>query len=104
MVDQMCASWRYFILGMIGNLHDHHQGLLLEPVLLLLQDFELMFSGQYRYHLKATATSNAMLTILETLSRIHDHHPEHLPEPVHLLLLGKCKTLNTSVLVNMGIV
>ena len=27
MVHQMCASWRYFILGMIGDLHDHHQGL-----------------------------------------------------------------------------
>ena len=35
MLDQMCASSEYFILGMIGDLHDHHQGLLPEPVLLL---------------------------------------------------------------------
>ena len=32
----MCGSLRYSILGTIVHLHDHHQVLLLEPVLLLL--------------------------------------------------------------------
>ena len=42
-----------------------------------------------------------MLTIWETFICIHDHHPELLPDPVHLLLVGKFKTLNTSVLINL---
>ena len=42
-----------------------------------------------------------MLTIWETFIRIHDHHPELLPDPVHLLLLGKFKTVNKSVLINL---
>ena len=31
MLDQMCASIRYCILGIIGDLHDHHQRVLPEP-------------------------------------------------------------------------
>ena len=69
-----------------------------------MQDFEYKCFGQYGYRLKAKAPSNTMITIRETLNQINDHRPELLPEPVHLLLLEKFKTLNTSVVVNMGIV
>ena len=42
MLDQMCASLGYIILGMVGDLHDHQQGRLLEPVLMLfLRDVQV---------------------------------------------------------------
>ena len=64
----MCASLGYLILGMVGDLHDHHQGLLLEPVLLLTDVNSKRHISQYGYHFKGLEKRNTMLCEIDHIS------------------------------------
>ena len=68
MLDQMCASSEYIILGMIRDLHDHHQGLLLEPVLLLTDVISKRHISQYGYHFKGLEKRNTMICEIDLIS------------------------------------
>ena len=68
MLDQMCASSEYFILGMIGDIHYHHQGLLLEPVLLLTDVNSKGHISQYGYYFKVNDKRNTMQLEIDYIS------------------------------------
>ena len=59
-----------FNLGMIGDLHDHHQGLLPEPVLLLTDVISKRRISQYGYHFKGLEKRNTMLCEIDHLSAL----------------------------------
>ena len=64
----MSAFLGYLILGMVGDLHDHRQGLLLEPVLLLTDVISKRRISQYGYHFKGLEKRNSMICEIDLIS------------------------------------